>query len=212
MVGDMKVFDFEGWELTQDSLKDVLAYNPETGEFHWLVKPSARVALGQRAGCLAVKGYRYIKIAGKSYQEHRLAWLYVYGDWPALDLDFINRDTACNKISNLRQATKGQNAGNTVARKDGLKGTHWHEKRNRWSSSIHKGEKQTWLGYFDTEEAAHAAYCEAAKLQYGEFFFSGIEMASPVIGLHKRVAFSVGGKRSQMRRELMAPIQLRKAA
>jgi hypothetical protein len=48
MVGDMKVFDSEGWELTQDSLKDVLAYNPETGEFHWLVKPSARVALGQR--------------------------------------------------------------------------------------------------------------------------------------------------------------------
>ena len=169
----MKVFDFTDWELTQDTLQDVLDYDPKTGEFRWLVKPSARVAVGQRAGSLDAKGYRVIGLANKVYKAHRLAWLYVYGEWPVSDLDFINRDPACIRIKNLRPATKSQNGGNAKARKDGLKGAHFHKRSQRWQSSVNFNGKQFWLGYFDTEAEAHAAYCKAARKYYSEFFSAG---------------------------------------
>ena len=168
----MKVFDFEDWELTQDSLKDVLSYDPETGEFYWLVKPSARVFLGQRAGSLDAKGYRCIKIDGKTYKAHRLAWLWEHGEWPKLDLDFINRDTDDNRISNLREATKEQNGGNSKARK-GLKGAYWHKREQVWFSAINIDGRHNFLGNFDSEQSAHMAYCKAAKVKFGEFFHAG---------------------------------------
>jgi len=168
----MKLFDFEDWELTQDSLKDVLSYNSNTGEFHWLVKPSSRTHIGDRAGSLDAKGYRVIKIARKDYKAHRLAWFYTYGEWPARDLDFINRQPDCNRISNLREATKMQNAGNSKARK-GLKGAYWHKREKVWWSNLLVDGRQMFLGHYDTEKEAHAAYCKAAKAKFGEFFYAG---------------------------------------
>jgi len=157
--------------LTQAQLMDVLDYDPETGEFTWLIKPSPRVAQGSRAGVTSVKGYRYIKINRKSYQAHRLAWLYVYGKFPELDLDFINRDTLDNRIENLREATKAQNAFNSGSRRDGkLKGAYWHKRTKRWSAAIYLRGKHMWLGNFATEQEAHAAYCKAAKKHHGKFY------------------------------------------
>jgi len=169
----MKLFDFEEWELTQDSLKDVLVYDPKTGVFIWLVKPSARVSLGQLAGSIDAKGYRVIKIAGKNHKAHRLAWLWVHGEWPKLDLDFINRNTDDNRIKNLREATKEQNGGNSKTRHDGLKGAYWHKREQVWFSAISIDGRQSFLGNFDTEKAAHQAYCEAAKKKFGKFFYAG---------------------------------------
>jgi hypothetical protein len=156
--------------LTQAELHEVLSYDPETGEFHWLVKPSARVAEGSLAGNIGVKGYRYIGYKRKSYQAHRLAWLYVYGKFPAGDLDFKNCDTLDIRIENLREATKSQNAANSGARANKLKGAYWHEPDRKWTAGIQRNGKHIWLGNFDTEEEAHAAYCEAARKLDGEFF------------------------------------------
>jgi hypothetical protein len=167
----MKLFSFEDWELTQDTLRDVLNYNPKTGEFYWLVKPASRVHIGDRAGSVeTVRGYRVIGLAGKLYKAHRLAWLYVYGNTPAFGLDHINRKPLDNRICNLREATKSQNGGNAIGRRDGrLKGAYWHSGDQRWYSSL-DGE---WLGYYPSEKTAHAAYCKAAKIKYGEFFNAG---------------------------------------
>jgi hypothetical protein len=169
----MKIFDFEDWELTQYTLKDILDYDPKTGKFTWLVKPSARVYLGQQAGTIDVNGCRIIKIAGKNYKAHRLAWLWVHGEWPKLDLDFRNHDPDDNRIANLREATKSQNGANSVARRNGLKGAYWHEADQKWTSTIQVNGKQFWLGNFNTEKEAHAAYCKAAKQHFGEFAYAG---------------------------------------
>ena len=169
----MKLFDFEGWELTQENLKEILSYDPMTGKFHWLVKPASRTYIGDRAGSLDSNGYRVIKIAGQSYKAHRLAWFYVHGEWPMLDLDFINRYTDDNRMKNLREATKSQNGGNSLARHDGLKGAYWHKRERVWFSAIDIDGKQVFLGNYDTEREAHLAYCEVAKKKFGEFFYAG---------------------------------------
>ena len=98
----MKLFSFEDWELTQDTLRDVLNYDPKTGEFRWLVKPASRVHIGDRAGSLDRKGYRIIKIATQNHKAHRLAWLYVHGEFPKFGLDHINRRPGSNQIDNLQ--------------------------------------------------------------------------------------------------------------
>lgn len=165
----MKLFSFEDWELTQDTLRDVLYYNPKTGEFHWLVKPASRVHIGNRAGSRETeRGYWVIGIAGKLYKAHRLAWLYVYGVFPK-HLDHINRNPTDNRIKNLREATKLQNSGNSKTRRAGLKGAYWHKPDRKWTSAV----AGKWLGNFNTEQEAHAAYCKAAKKVYGEFFNPG---------------------------------------
>ncbi len=64
--------------ITQAELKEILHYDPDTGEFTWLVSPAKNVKSGDRAGCLADNGYRHIGINGNTYKEHRLAWLYFH--------------------------------------------------------------------------------------------------------------------------------------
>jgi len=157
--------------LTQAQLMDVLDYDPGTGEFTWLVKPSPRVAQGSRAGATSIRGCRYIKINHKSYLAHRLAWLYVYGHFPEMDLDFRNRDMLDTRIDNLREATKAQNAFNSGTRRPGkLKGAYWHKRSKRWAAAIYLRGRHLWLGFFGTEKEAHAAYCKAARKHHGEFY------------------------------------------
>jgi hypothetical protein len=75
--------------MTQDHLKKILDYNPETGLFHWKVKPSKRFPAGMQAGSL-IHGYIRIHTNGRQYGAHRLAWLYVYGVKPEYQIDHIN--------------------------------------------------------------------------------------------------------------------------
>ena len=66
-------------ELTQEELKEVLDYNSDTGIFRWKNVPLNRmVSNGDIAGCQN-HGYVRIKIRCRSYEAHRLAWLYVTG-------------------------------------------------------------------------------------------------------------------------------------
>ena len=165
-------------ELDQDRLQEILRYEPEIGEFFWLRRSGkgARNDLaGKRAGHLGHKGYLAIEIGSKEYRAHRLAWLYVYGDWPEDQIDHINRIKNDNRIANLRVATNGQNGANSNPKPSysGLKGAHWHSRDKKWFSHIWHNGKQTSLGRFATAEAAHVAYCEASKNLREEFFHSG---------------------------------------
>ena len=102
--------------ITQEELKKILHYNPETGRFTWLASLNNRVKIGMTAGCAKKrncgKSYRYIKINGISYLSHRLAWLYTYKQWPAELLDHIDGNTSNNRLDNLRESTHVQNGYN----------------------------------------------------------------------------------------------------
>ena len=77
--------------ITQAELKEQLDYNPETGVFTWKVANSNRNKVGGVAGCLhKFTGYNVIRINKKGCKSHRLAWLYVYGEFPKGFIDHIN--------------------------------------------------------------------------------------------------------------------------
>ena len=99
--------------LTAEWLRAVLDYDPKTGLFHWRIDRGGRKArIGALAGSFDATGYIQIMIDGKNYKAHRLAWLYVTGNWPIGDIDHLNGERANNRWSNLREATKSINQQN----------------------------------------------------------------------------------------------------
>jgi hypothetical protein len=154
------------------TLKELVSYDPETGIFTRLVRTSNKVKVGDVVGARNSHGYLFVNVCGKRYAAHRLAWYYVHGQWPDADIDHINGNKADNRIVNLRAATRSQNCANTPVRrnsKSGLKGVRWQEHAGKWKAQIKDRDGSRHLGYFDSKEAAHAAYVEAAGRLFGEF-------------------------------------------
>lgn len=160
-------------ELTQDRLKELLHYDPETGVFtRRIARSGARGGIGAVAGSTHYDGYKRISIDGKLYQSHRLAWLYTHGTWPADMVDHINGVAGDNRLTNLREATQIQNMANVGKPSNntsGYKGVSWHKRDKKWRAQINHQDKQKHLGHFTTPEEAHAAYCAAASALYGDF-------------------------------------------
>lgn len=154
---------------SQDELKRLLDYDPETGTFTWKDRPVKTAYLvGKRAGSVHHSGYRDIRIFDVPYREHRLAWLYVYGVWPSDQLDHINRDKADNRIENLREVSQTENNHNTVHKRrksPGSVGTSFDRraKSNPWRAMIRYGGKQHFLGTFPTMVEAEDAYKKAKE-------------------------------------------------
>lgn len=166
-------------DLSQEFLKSILEYNQDTGEFFWINPKRSWVAPGTKAGSVEVKGYVVININGGLYKAHRLAWLYVYGEWPKNQLDHIDRNKQNNRIGNLRQATNGQNQQNTpkyrtkALVKSKYKGVSWREQSKKWQVEIQVNKKRYNLGMFVCEEDAAIAYLEAKKKLHPYAVFDG---------------------------------------
>jgi hypothetical protein len=163
------------WALSHEDLLDVLFYNSDTGFFTWQIDVS-QVLAGDRAGFVDDRGYRRIAINKKTYFEHRLAFFYMTGAWPADQLDHINGKKGDNRWENLREATNRQNCRNRRGRSDNTSGYAGVTKvggRFRARVQVGSGERLD-LGLFDTPEAAAAAYEAVAKEHFGEFYKKGL--------------------------------------
>ena len=156
--------------LTQERLRQLLHYEPETGIFTWRVTRNGRNSrAGMRAGVINKKwGHRNLKVDGKGYGAHRLAFLYMTGLLPSLYVDHKNRNPDDNRWVNLRLADDSQSAANRIfVNMTGLKGVRPNGKN--WSASLRCRGVSRYLGTYATPELAHAAYAEAARRFHGEF-------------------------------------------
>jgi len=162
--------------LSIERLREVLSYNPETGELTWRKRLGPTCKLRGPAGCVKKNGYRKITIDGVSYTGSHLAWFHFYGEPPLALLDHKNGRRSDDRIENLRPATHSENARNIGVRANnpsGLKGaSKFYNRYNRakFRSSITVNKKRIFLGLFMTAEEAHEAYCRAAREMHGEFF------------------------------------------
>lgn len=151
--------------ITQSELHRLLSYDPDTGVFVWRVSASYRVMPGQQAGTISHKGYIKIQCRTKMYLAHRLAWLYMTGEWPPAQIDHINRQKGDNRFANLRAVSASQNVRNTGIRSDntsGYKGVSFWAHQGKWASQLRVADKNHLLGMFETPEAAHNRYRQEA--------------------------------------------------
>jgi hypothetical protein len=159
-------------KLTQERLKEVLHYNPETGVFTWIVSPAHRVKVGDVAGSICGNGYRLISIDSVKYKAHRLAWLYVYGYLPEHGVDHKDRVKVHNQIDNLREASQQcnmRNTGNFSDNTSGVKGVNYHKPTGKWRAYININRKNIYLGVHLSffEAACHRLAAEQAENWHG---------------------------------------------
>jgi hypothetical protein len=157
-------------DITAQRLRELLDYNPETGIFTRLAHRCAAAPAGSIAGYLNPDGYTWFMVDRETYLAHRLAWLYMTGNWPAGLIDHINGVKTDNRIENLRDVSMSVNKQNArKARSDcrnsgGLAGAYLDRRYGgKWFSNITVSGRRKHLGYFDTPEEAHAAYLEAKR-------------------------------------------------
>lgn len=152
---------------TQAQIKDQLHYDPQTGIFRWRFTKSKKTKPWDIAGCQK-KGYFYIGIRKGQYASHRLAWVYMTGEWPKHEVDHIDGVKSNNAWSNLREATHKQNLENLALAKNntsGFRGVTWFKQTQKWRAMIMHNLKGIHVGYFDTaEEAGQAAAAKRAEL------------------------------------------------
>lgn len=157
--------------ITQELLKTNIHYNPDTGVFTRIIKSGGNV--GEINTKENDSGYFRVNISGKSYRTHRLAWLYMTGEWPKEHIDHINGMRNDNKFSNLRCASNAENMhniGKYVTNTSGFKGVSWHKAAKKWCAQIKIDGKRIYLGLFESADLASKAYRDFAKNVHGEFY------------------------------------------
>lgn len=136
--------------ITQERLKELYHYCPDTGAFTSKVKRGP-VKAGRVASALNDDGYPIVTIAYKKYRQHRLAFLYMEGEIPA-EVDHINGDRADNRWCNLREVSRVQNSQN--ARRNsrntsGVTGVSFHKHTGKWKVAIRAQGKNIHLGVYE---------------------------------------------------------------
>jgi hypothetical protein len=160
--------------LTQKRLKELFSYNSETGQFTRIKALCGPVAkIGMIAGTLGGRGYIDIGIDGKRYKAHRLAWLYIYGEFPSnkLQIDHIDGSRTNNNIANLRIVTASQNLQNIKSAKSHnitskILGVSWYKRDKKWQVEISINKKKLYLGRYSNLEEAKSVYLSAKKLYH----------------------------------------------
>jgi len=149
-------------DLTQQELKRLVTYNPKTGIFTCNKEGAIGGRKeGQILGSPNSRGYLCLRVAGKKYLAHRLAWLFMKGKFPEKLVDHINRNKQDNRWNNLREADHLSNAQN-----NGKPCVDF--RKGKYRARICVNYKEVFIGAFDTYQEAEDAYY-TAKQHYRVF-------------------------------------------
>jgi len=148
--------------VTTEYLREILSYDPTTGIFMWRKKFNRTFPEGKVAGSKHSAGYISISVFNQKRLAHRLAWLYMTGNWPVEHIDHINGNKQDNRFVNLREVNRFQNLQNitkpTKANKSGFLGVSAHQ--GKWRMQLMVNRKRIKISGFNTPEEAHQCYVE----------------------------------------------------
>lgn len=152
-------------KITLDEVQSRLWYCQLTGDFYWRKAPDKRTKPWSLAGHKKKCGRVNIKLNGIPYQAHRLAWLYIYKDWPKQFIDHINGNPSDNRIENLRDVSNSVNIQNQKKAQYGNRSGSLGVQKvgNKYSARITINKKLTYIGTFETPNEAHDAYLSVKR-------------------------------------------------
>ena len=151
--------------ISHERVNELLAYDEESGQLTWKIRPSKRIPKGRRAGFLKKDGYRAITIEKKSYLEHHVIWFIQTGSW-AKEIDHINHVKDDNSWANLREVTHSENARNMkrVENNTGIQGIYYDRKTDKYISHIKVNGKKVFQKSYDEPQLNEAIKEREAKL------------------------------------------------
>lgn len=157
--------------ITQDYLKSQLNYCMETGKFTRNMR-TRKFKQGAECGTLRSSGYVIISIDRVLYRAHRLAWLYVTGEWPSDEMDHVNGDRSDNRFVNLRVCNRSQNGFNKGVRRDsgvGVKNVLYYKDWGKYCVRIRVSGKDYNYGPFSSIDEASSVAAHAQTIHHQEF-------------------------------------------
>lgn len=158
--------------ITISTARELLDYDPSTGDLRWRVGRPRGLKAGDVAGGFMQSGYRRISLLERVFMSHQLAWAIHHGRWPAGHIDHVNGNPSDNRIENLRECTASQNQANRKklsTNTSGLRGVTWNRSAKKWQAGIKLHGRSYHLGLYADKNDAHAAYQLAARRLFGEF-------------------------------------------
>lgn len=152
---------------TPDRLRELLAYDPDTGALTWRVTRGSRAQAGAPAGCVSrSKGatYRCVRVDGVLLWAHRVVFAIVCGAYPT-EVDHKDGDGLNNRWANLRDSDRAVNTQNVRrAKRQNLSGMLGvSSDRGRFAAKIWVDGRNRYLGAFDTAKAAHERYVQEKR-------------------------------------------------
>lgn len=150
-------------------LKETFHYDPDTGLFTRLVD-SGSAKKGDVIGNPENSDYVRIRVGVHGFMAHRLAWLYMTGDWPSGVIDHKDLNRSNNKWENLRDVSGYVNQRNMPLRKantSGFSGVNWDKQNEKWHVTFRIDGKPVSLGRFKDKEEAVAVRLAAESEHWG---------------------------------------------
>jgi hypothetical protein len=169
--------------ITAEFLLKYLAYDSDNGLLTWKERtpddfkggkycPQRRCDrwntryANKRVGADNGKGYLTFRLFKKTYKVHRIVMFLELGYWPEF-VDHINGIRDDNRLVNLREVSKTENARNAKLRIDNTIGTPGIYHRGKWEVRISENGKQKCIGRFDNKlDAVTARQNAQSKLGY----------------------------------------------
>ena len=173
--------DFKDTPLTQEIVRELLDYNPDTGALtwksrdrKWFTSDHACQSWNTRyAGKSAFKaidgdGYKHGAIFNKKYTAHRIIWLWMTGEWPDPEVDHENHNRTDNCWKNLSEKDDNGQTRNHSLNCNNTSGQVGVCKipDGRWKMQITDNEGRRHWYFFKTFDEAVAARKEA-EIKYG---------------------------------------------
>lgn len=156
--------------LTAARVRELLSYDPLTGDLTWRVDRNSVIKAGDVAGAINSAGYVVIRVDRQLAYAHRLAWLHVTGDWPAHVIDHDDGQRSNNRWKNLKARTQRRNCLNQHVPQGSSKqlGANKNSRGQNFRAIITIDHKQWHIGTYRTAEAASEARALVAQAVLGD--------------------------------------------
>lgn len=154
--------------LSHEELLRIIEYKPESGLLFSKVARH-KISAGELLGGIGKDGYEQIFIYGRNYRVHRLVWFYMTSEWPAQQVDHINRDRQDNRWCNLRHSSGNmEQQQNKSLQQNNTTGIIGVSKTSTGFRADIMHKRQNYHFYAKTSEECKAWY-DAKKLELHQF-------------------------------------------